>query len=398
MISRLKPNLSIREIISASCFWKKDSVELFEKNFAELMQAKYALAFPYGRTALVLGLEALGISKKEIICPAYTCVVVAHAIMTSDNMPVFVDSEFDSFNMDWHLVEAAINENTGAIIATSIFGYPVDLDAIKYIKKKYPHIKIIQDCAHSFSAEWGKEPVQNIGDFAIYGLNISKIMTSIFGGMVTTNDEELYKRLLEIRNKKLNRTLLKPIKRWLYLIMVFFAFNRTIYGLVNKCERLGILNKYVKYYDESKIDMPADYLKLLSSVEARVGIIQCKKYQKIIAHKKEIAGYYYQYLKQISEIILPKQNEGATYSHFVIQTSQAKEIIKYFLKHKIQLGSLIDYHIPSMKTYENARYLSNNLSEKWPDKVINLPIHSHVTLSDVQKIVSYLEAYYDKNI
>ena len=88
MIPRLKPKLGIREIAAALRPPRRDDVEQFEKAFAELMGQKFALAFPYGRTGLIFLIQALGLKDKEIICPAYTCVVVPHAIVYSGNKPI----------------------------------------------------------------------------------------------------------------------------------------------------------------------------------------------------------------------------------------------------------------------------------------------------------------------
>ena len=90
MIPRLKPDLSWHEIATLFKINKLDDVPEFECAFATLMGKKHAIFFPYGRTGLLFLLEALGISDQEIICPAYTCVVVPHAIVISRNEPIFV--------------------------------------------------------------------------------------------------------------------------------------------------------------------------------------------------------------------------------------------------------------------------------------------------------------------
>lgn len=298
MIPRLKPALGWKELTAAFSLPKQNDVERFEKAFAEKMGQKHAIAFPYGRTGIVMLLEALGLKGKEVICPAYTCVVVPHAIVTSGNEPVFVDSQEYDFNMDLGLVEEAITEKTGAIIATSIFGYPVNLDKLDMIKKEYPHIHIIQDCAHSFAAEWKGRPVQKEGVAAVFGLNISKLMTSIFGGMITTDDGELAERLVDLRNRKLKpASTNKSLRRFLYLLTVYPAFWGPVYGMVNWIERMGWLNYFVKYYDESEIDMPNDYLESMSKVEARVGIAQLSRYDKIIEERRSMAVYYHAHLE-----------------------------------------------------------------------------------------------------
>lgn len=387
MLSRLKAWIELREIVAAISFWEKDSVRQFEQAFAKLSKQEYAIAFPYGRTGLFCLLKAMGQEGKEVICPAYTCVVVPHAIVTAGAEPVFVDSKTDDFNMDWNLVEQAVTENTGAIIATSIFGQPVDISRIKLFKEKYPDIYIIQDCAHSFFAGLEGCEVNQLGDAAFYGLNISKIMTSIFGGMVTVNNETLYERIENTRSKCLSSSsVMKSISRFIYLISVSIAFNRAFYRWINKLENTGVLNRFVKYFDESVIDMPSDYKVHLTPLEARVGRVQCNKYKSIVEHRREISSIYTRRLFPVKGFELPADTPGHTYSHYVIKTKDSKNIIKYLSNHGYQLGELIDYYIPDMKSYKKNKIYGAGVARKWPGNVLNLPVHKGCTIKDANVI------------
>ncbi len=386
MIPRLKPSLDWRELVAALTPPRKDDVERFEQAFACKMDQKHAIAFPYGRTGLILLLEALGLKNKEVICPAYTCVVVPHAVVYSGNKPVFVDSQEEDFNMNLDLVPEAITEQTGAVIATSIFGYPVNLDKLDAIRRKYPNIPIIQDCAHSFAAEWQGRAVQREGIAAIYGLNISKLMTSIFGGMVTTDDDELAKKLIELREIHLKPALLtKSFRRFLYLVVVYPTFWKPVYGLINRLERSSLLNRFVKYYDEAKIDMPKDYLEGMTPIEARVGLVQLKKYDSIVENRRKMAKFYDENLRNISDLRLPPIVEGATYSHYVPRVKNRNRILRKFLKKGIQLGWLIEYCIPRMGSYsEQSNY---KVAEKLSINTINIPIYDQIKRNKAEYIV-----------
>lgn len=389
MIPRLKPFLDWRELIAAFMLPRHDDVERFEKSFAAKMEQKYALAFPYGRTGLILLLEALGLKSTEVICPAYTCVVVPHAIVYSGNTPVFVDSQEEDFNMNLDLVLDAMTENTGAIIATSIFGYPVNLDKLYVIRQQYPHIPVIQDCAHSFGAKWKGRPVQKEGIAAIFGLNISKLITSIFGGMVTTDDQELFERLRTLRAKRLKPvSWTKSIRRLLYLIAIYPAFWEPVYGIINWLERSGVLNYFVNYYDEGRIDMPTDYLESLSSVEARVGRVQLEKYDTIIEHRRKLAAFYHEQLQDISALQLPPLIEGATYSHYVPRVKNRDKVLQNGLRSGIQFGWLIEYCIPEMEAYYREEKISKYpIAKHMSINTINLPVYPQLNLKQKKKIV-----------
>jgi perosamine synthetase len=375
MIPRFKPVLDIRELKACFSPAKKNDVERFEQTFAELMDQRHALAFPYGRTGLLLLLETLGLKNKEIICPAYTCVVVPHAIVFSGNTPVFVDCEPDGFNMDLEQAEAKITNRTGAIIATSIFGYPINLDRLDKIRFRYPHIYIIQDCAHSFDAKWNGRPVHRDGIATLFGLNISKMLTSIFGGIISTDDDDVYQKLRIMRDQRLKRPdWRKSIRRLLYLLSVYPTFWGPIYGLINRMERSGLLNYFVQYYDESKIDMPMDYMEGMCGIEARVGTANIDRYETIINKRRAAAKYYFEHLTNKPDFRLPPEVEGATYSHFVVQVSDRDAWQQWALKYNIQLGCLIEYNIPEMDAYGGYESASYPFAAEYARTTINLPL------------------------
>lgn len=398
MIPRLKASLGWSEIKAAFSKTTKDDVEAFEQKFAQLAEQKYAIAFPYGRTALVAILKALELQGAEVICPSYTCVVVPHAIVTSGNTPVFVDSDPVDFNMDLDLLEEAVSEKTRAVICTSIFGHPVNLDKLDEFKKRNPDVIIIQDCAHSFFCQWNKELVNKQGMCAFYGLNVSKIITSVFGGMVTTDDNAFSNRLRKERDDLLAPPgLFKPIKRTIYLLTISLAFTRVIYGLVNRMERYGCLDHFVKYHDPRRIDMPSDYLQAITGLEARVGKAQCQSYAEIITHRRNLAKVYLEGLGCTSNLKLPIWNPGATYSHFVVKTSKAELIHQVCLNNGIQLGKLIDYYIPNMPAYRNFKTYDAGHAKQWPGQVINLPVHMGISLEDAGKIILLIHSSMKSN-
>jgi len=375
MIPRFKPAIGARELVAAFHQPHRDDLARFEQSFAKKMEQKYALAFSYGRTGLMFLLEALGLEDKEIICPAYTCVVVPHAITYSGNIPVFIDCEEDGFNMDLDAAKLSINENTGAIIATSLFGYPVNLDRLDEIRKRHPHIFIIQDCAHSFAAEWKGRPVQKEGIAALFGLNISKTLTSIFGGMITTDSEDIYQKLKTIREQKLKKVGWgRSIRRLLYLLAVYPAFWGPVYGLVNRLERLGLLNHFVQYYNETRIDMPVDYLEGMCRVEAQVGTENIKQYEMIISRRRAAAKYYFDNCPDNNEFNLPPIVTGATYSHFVVQVPDRNRWLQKGIRMGIQLGWLIEYNIPEMMAYGGHRRDEFPVAATYARTTINLPV------------------------
>jgi dTDP-4-amino-4,6-dideoxygalactose transaminase len=348
-----------------------------------MMGHRHGIAFPYGRTGLMFLLKALDLKTKEIICPAYTCVVVPHAIVYSGNTPVFIDCKKSSFNMDLDMAEQAITGKTGAIVATSLFGYPVDLDRMDQIRQRHPQVHVIQDCAHSFAAEWKGRPVQREGSAALFGFNISKILTSIFGGMVTTDNGSLSQTLKLLRDRLLKPSdWKKSLRRLFYFISVYPAFWQPLYRLINQLERSGVIDHFVRYYDEDKIKMPADYLQQMAPLEARVGRVNINRYKYLIEARRAAAAYYFAHLDNRPDFKLPPEAAGTTYSHFVVQVSDRKKWEKLGIAKSIQLGWLIEYNIPEMTAYGGCRPEEFPIAAHYARSTINLPVWDGAKLAE----------------
>jgi len=381
MIPRFKPSLNWKELVSIFKL-NRGAVEKFEREFAKKFEAVDAVAFPYGRSAQWAFFKAIGLENAEIIMPAYTCSVVAHAVTLSGNKPRFIDISLHDYNMNLDLAEKAINENTRAIIATHTFGYPQDLDRLEYMvekaEKKFGHkIWLIQDCCHAFGAKWKGRMIGTSGDVSVYAFNISKIITSIFGGMLTFQDQVLAEKVRHWREKHFEKPIFfKSLKRRLYLFAVYFAFNERIYGFVWWLQKKTILlNKFTKtYHLDDKIHFPPDYLDLMSEVEAAVGLVQLEKYEDIIESRRKKALWYDQSLERRKDWKFPPILQGATYSHYTVMVPDREKVVEEFAVRGIQLGKLIDYSIPDLKSY---RSLDSKCSIGSEVKflTINYPLH-----------------------
>lgn len=395
MIPRLKPYLGIGEIKAALQHSGK-AVEEFESDFAAEFKVRHALAFPYGRSALWAFFKAMGIQDEEVVQPAYTCSVVAHATVKSGNIPVFVDISLENYNMDYTKLEQAINVNTRVVIPTHLFGCPMDIDRVDAIVQdamaRYGHrIFVIQDCAHSFEAEWQGRSVIRSGDGALFGLGISKQITSIFGGMFTTDDDEIAERMRQFRAAAFQSgSWARQLNRFLYLLAVYPAFKSEIYGLVFWLqEKTPLLDHLTRaYHLDQKIHLPPDFSIQMTPVEAAVGIVQLKKYREIKKFRREIAKAYYDQIQPHQGWVIPPRIEGATYSHFVIRVPDRKKMMAQAASHGVQLGQLIEYSLPHLAAYKPyavpVDYPNSLLCSR---TTVNLPIHPGLCQKDIEKIL-----------
>ena len=177
-----------------------DLVKDFEDEFAAFCGAKYALTCVNGSVALRLALIATGVRPgDEVIIPPYTFIATSTIVLEANCVPVFVDIDPDTYNLDPSKIEAAITKRTRAIIPVHFAGQACDMDKITAIAKRH-NLKVIEDACHGHGAEYKGEKLGSIGDAGCFSFQSSKNLTCGEGGMVITNDEKLYEMMNSLRN------------------------------------------------------------------------------------------------------------------------------------------------------------------------------------------------------
>lgn len=184
-----------RDVVRGLLFSNREAslvVEKFEQRFADYIGTRYAVATSSGRWGLYLILMSLGLqSDDEVLVPAITHPSIPSVVKEAGARPVFVDSESDSFGLDINQLKNKISKKTKVIIATHLFGVPCDIENIVKIAKD-KNIVVIEDCAHGVGVKVGGVKVGNFGKAAFFSLETTKLINTLGGGMVTTNDYNLY--------------------------------------------------------------------------------------------------------------------------------------------------------------------------------------------------------------
>ena len=165
-------------------------VTKFEEEFARYCDVKHGVAVCNGTVALHLAMAALGIGKgDEVIIPSFTMIATAFAVCYTGAMPVFVDADKDTWNIDVSKIEEKINTRTKAIIPVHIFGNPCNMDAIVDIAKKHK-LFIVEDAAEAHGATYKGRKVGSFSDIACFSFFANKNVTTGEGGMCVTNDDK----------------------------------------------------------------------------------------------------------------------------------------------------------------------------------------------------------------
>lgn len=174
-------------------------IDKFEKEFSKFCDVNYSIAVCNGTCALHVALEALGIGDgDEVLVQSLTNMASAFSVSYTGAIPIPVDIEPDTLNINPTLVEGLITKKTKAIMVVHLFGHPVDMDPIIAIAKKY-NLYVIEDCAEAHGATYKGRKLGGIGDIGCYSLYANKIVAAGEGGVVTTNSKELANRVRELR-------------------------------------------------------------------------------------------------------------------------------------------------------------------------------------------------------
>jgi len=206
----------------------KNNVSEFEKEFAEYIGVKYALGTSYGRTALYIALKAIDVEDKEVMVPAFTCSVVRDAICLAGAKPIFIDVNVDTLDMDISDIKKKLTEQTKVIIPTHYYGRPCgNIEQIIKLGREN-NIIVLEDCAHSLGAEYKNKKVGRFGNISIFSL--TKNTLNFQGGMIVTNDKELYIKAKNILNKESKRTLLQKCSD--FYSMLIYGYTSTVDKLV----------------------------------------------------------------------------------------------------------------------------------------------------------------------
>jgi len=171
-----------------------------EHRFSTYIGTKHAVATSSGTTALITGLEALGINKgDEVITTPFTFIATPNSILFHKAKPVFADIDPETFNIDPEKIRKKITPRTKALLVVHLYGNPCDMDKIQRICREY-NLLLIEDCAQATGAEYRGKKVGTFGDLSVFSFYPTKNMTTGEGGMILTNDDNIAKRARMIIN------------------------------------------------------------------------------------------------------------------------------------------------------------------------------------------------------
>lgn len=233
-------------------------IKRFEEEMARAVGRRYGVAVCNGSAALELAVAALGIGRgDEVILPTFTIISCAAPIVRAGAIPVVVDADPLTWNMDVSRIEAKITKRTKAVMVVHIYGLPTDMDPVLKLAHKYG-LKVIEDAAEAHGLTYKGRPCGSMGDISIFSFYPNKHVTTGEGGMVLTDHEVLAKKCRSMRN-----LCFKPERRFVHDEL---GWN---YRMTNLQAALGLAQlERLDATIQKKKRMGARYTELLSDIDA----------------------------------------------------------------------------------------------------------------------------------
>ena len=337
---------AITRVLDSGHYILGSEVEAFEAEYASYCEAKYCVGLANGLDALHLALLAVGVGLgDEVIVPSNTYIATWLAVSQCGAIPVPVEPDERTYNLNPDLIEAAITNKTKAILPVHLYGQPADLDPILEIARKY-NLKVIEDGAQAHGARYKGQRIGSHSDVVAWSFYPGKNLGAFGdGGAVTTNNPEVANRIRLLRNYGSREKYVNEVR----------GFNSRLDPI-----QAAVLRVKLKYLDEWN-----ERRKVIA--KAYISAISC------------------------STLILPYVPNWAdpVWHLFVIRSAKRDELQEQFRNFKI--GTLIHYPIPPhmQEAYSPLSFDKNNfpLASKLANEVISLPIGPHLHSHDVNSIV-----------
>jgi len=380
-----------------------------EDVFREYLNTKYAFSFNSGRSALYVILKALELkSGDEVLLQAFTCNAVPNPVIWAGGKPVYVDID-DTLNIDPVDLEKKITLRQAqgkllrAVIIQNTFGVPAQIDKILEIARRH-NLMVIEDCAHALGAKFNNRLLGAFGDIAFFSFGRDKVISSVWGGMITTNNKNLADKISSIY-----KDLPYPSKFWTFkqllhpvlfsiIIPSYYIFGKYFLAFLRVARGIGLAVSR----EERMGEMPDMFPARLPEAFATLALHQFGKLEKYNAHRKKIAELYLEELSGsdpdswggLTPIVLPMEKEGAIYLRFNIRHPNAREIIKKAKQNHVLLGDWYKNVIDPVGTdFEKMGYTPGSCpkAEIAANESINLPTHINISGKNAQSIIDFLK-------
>ncbi|MFA5576806.1 MAG: UDP-4-amino-4,6-dideoxy-N-acetyl-beta-L-altrosamine transaminase [Tissierellaceae bacterium] len=355
---------SVNEVLMSDYLTTGPTIKEFENTIADYVGAKYAVAFSNGTAALHGATYAAGIKAgDEVITTPMTFAASANCVLYMGGTPVFADIDINTFDIDVEEIERKITEKTKAVIPVDYTGQATDIDLIKELVKG-KGIAVIEDGAHSLGTSYKGKKVGSLVDMTMFSFHPVKTITTGEGGIITTNSEEYYERLINFRSH---------------------GITRDANQLVNK-------DTGDWYYEQ--LDLGYNYR--MTDIQAALGISQMKKIDWFIKKRKNIVDKYNKAFRDLDGVILQKNSSlSDTVNHLYVLRLDLEKISvgRRQIFDSLQAEN-IGVHVHYIPVYWHPYYQSLGYkkgicpqAEELYESILTLPLFPAMSDRDVEDVV-----------
>ena len=344
-------NVGLKQVFEKGNFILGQEEKDFENEFARYCGARYGVGVNSGTDALYLALASLDIGPgDEVILPTFTFIATALCVSYTGAKPVFVDIEDTTYNLDPKKVEKAVTKNTKVILPVHIYGQSADMDEILKIAKKN-NIKVVEDAAQAHGASYKGKRIGSLGDISCFSFYPTKSLGAFGdGGMIVTDNKEIYERILMLRD----------------------------YG------RIGRYEHKIKGYN-SRLD----------TVQAVILSAKLKRLDRWNKMRGDSAAYYCELLKDVKGVKIPqiKKDRGHIFQTFAVRVKNRDRICEEIKKKDI--GVLIHYPIPLhlQEAYKELGHGAGDfpVAEQVSREILSLPMFPHISKKQIKYVCDALK-------
>ena len=340
----------VSRVIRTGMIASGPETSLFEQEFSEYVGSRFACAVNNGTSALCLALSSAGIGPgDEIITTPLTFVATANAILSCGATPVFADIDEETYNLSPSSVKEMITDKTAGILPVHLYGLPADMLSLQEICDSYG-LTLIGDAAQAHGAKLEGKMVGTLAAMECFSFYPTKNMTTGEGGMVTTNDEELYEGLVSIRNHGRRDNALGTYEH----------------------ERFGLNLR-------------------LTDIGSAIGRVQLRKLSKFNGDRERNAGILSENLSSLNGVIIPRVPAGMKHSwhQYTIRVNNRKSLARALSEVGIETRIYYPHLISEYKHLRN--YKSNTpIASGLVDELISIPVHPGIGNEEATEIASQI--------
>lgn len=353
--SKKEIDAEIQKVIDTTSFINGNIVEEFENNFSKYIGIKHCIGVGNGTDALEIAINSLQLPpNSEIITQGNTFVATCLGALNNNFKIRLTDINPETYMIDVSQIENLINKNTKVIIPVHLYGHSADMDKIMEIAKKY-NLYVIEDCAQAHGCLYKGKRVGTFGNLSCFSFYPGKNLGAFGdGGCIITNDDKLNERIRKIKN-----------------LGSIIKYHHEILGRNSRLDSIqsAILNVKLKYLDNNNYK------------------------------RRKVADKYFNLLKDIREIILPKiENYCIPVFHlFVIrlQNEEIRDNLKKFLNNNnIETGIHYPISINNLKSIKNVQD-KTNISDNYSKRILSLPMYPELLSEEINYVCSKIKEFFN---